>query len=61
MYQYVIEGMSNKKITTELHVTVQTVKNHMTHISEKLKANDKSHALVIAFRLGLLDLIGGSD
>ncbi len=48
--------MSNKEIAGELHVSDQTVKNHMTHILDKLYANDRTHAVVLAYRLGLLDL-----
>ena len=36
------------------------VKNHMTHILDKLYANDRTHAVVLAYRLGLLDLEGGT-
>ncbi|MDA0987731.1 MAG: LuxR C-terminal-related transcriptional regulator [Chloroflexi bacterium] len=55
----VAEGMSNKEIAGQLHVSDQTVKNHMTHILDKLYANDRTHAVVLAYRLGLLDLEGG--
>ena len=36
----VAEGMSNKEIAAQLHVSDQTVKNHMTHILDRLYAND---------------------
>src|SRR3990172_6321291 len=50
----VAEGMSNKEIASQLHVSDQTIKNHMTHILDKLYANDRTHAVVLAYRLGLL-------
>ena len=55
----VAEGMSNKEIAAQLHVSDQTVKNHMTHILDRLYANDRTHAVVLAYRMGLLDLEGG--
>ena len=54
----VAEGMSNKEIAAQLHVSDQTIKNHMTNILHRLYANDRTHAVVLAFRLGLLDLKG---
>lgn len=56
----VAEGMSNKEIASQLHVSDQTIKNHMTHILDKLYANDRTHAVVLAYRLGLLDLEVGT-
>jgi DNA-binding NarL/FixJ family response regulator len=56
----VAEGMSNKEIAAQLHVSDQTIKNHMTHILDKLYANDRTHAVVLAYRLGMLDLEGGT-
>jgi len=52
----VAEGMSNKEIASLLHVSDQTIKNHMTHILTRLQANDRTHAVVLAYRLGMLDL-----
>ncbi|MFH1559928.1 MAG: LuxR C-terminal-related transcriptional regulator [Chloroflexota bacterium] len=57
----VAEGMSNKEIAAQLHVSDQTIKNHMTHILDKLYANDRTHAVVLAYRLGLLDLEAGTS
>ena len=52
--------MSNRVIAAQLHVSDQAIKNHMTHILDKLYANDRTHAVVLAYRMGLLDLEGGT-
>ena len=52
----VAEGMTNKEIGSQLNISDQTVKNHMVNIMNKLDAHDRTHAVVIAYRVGLLDL-----
>ena len=52
----VAEGMTNKEIGNRLHISDQTVKNHMVNIMNKLDAHDRTHAVVLAYRIGLLDL-----
>ena len=53
----VAEGMTNKEIGNRLHISDQTVKNHMVNIMNKLDAHDRTHAVVLAYRIGLLDLL----
>lgn len=50
------EGLSNKEIGARLHLTAGTVKNYVSTIIAKLQANDRTHAVVTAFRQGLVDL-----
>ena len=50
----VAEGGSNKAIGGELHICERTVKNHLTGIMIKLRASDRTHAVVTAIRLGWL-------
>ena len=52
----VAEGCANKHIAARLHICEPTVKNHITVIMRKLKASDRTHAVVTAFRLGWLAL-----
>lgn len=52
----VAEGYSNKLISGELGIAERTVKNHLTTTMTKLRASDRTHAVVIAHRLGWLDL-----
>ncbi len=51
-----VEGLSNKEIGAQLHLTEGTVKNYVSAIIAKLQANDRTHAVVTALRRGLVDL-----
>ena len=50
----VAEGYSNKLIAIRLGISERTVKNHLTYIMTKLRASDRTHAVVTAVRLGWL-------
>ena len=53
--QLVSRGNSNKEIAKLLFVTEDTIKMHVKKILLKLKANDRTQAVVIAIQRGLLD------
>lgn len=52
----VAEGRSNKQVGARLGVTEDTVKAHMKSVLLKLAANDRTHAVAIALRRGLIAL-----
>jgi DNA-binding NarL/FixJ family response regulator len=52
----VAAGKSNKRIAAELDISEETVKTHMKNILPKLYASDRTHAVMIALRRGILDL-----
>ena len=52
----VAEGYSNKLISTTLGIAERTVKNHLTLTMTKLRASDRTHAVVTAVRRGWLDI-----
>ncbi len=54
--RYVAEGYSNKQIAHVLGISEQTIKNHVTSILNKLDANDRTHAVVLALRQGWIDI-----
>ena len=51
----VASGCSNKVIAGELCISEDTVKGHMKNILAKLRANDRTHAVMIAMKRGFLD------
>ncbi len=52
----VAEGCSNKIISAKLGIAERTVKNHLTSAMTKLRASDRTHAVVTAVRLGWLEI-----
>jgi DNA-binding NarL/FixJ family response regulator len=49
-------GNSNKQIAAQLAISEGTVKAHMKSILPKLSARDRTHAVMIAVKRGILDL-----
>jgi DNA-binding NarL/FixJ family response regulator len=52
----VAAGKSNKVIAAELDIAEGTVKTHMKSILPKLDASDRTHAVMIALKRGILDV-----
>jgi DNA-binding NarL/FixJ family response regulator len=52
----VAAGKSNKVIAADLLISEETVKTHMKSILPKLNAQDRTHAVMIALKRGILDL-----
>jgi len=50
------QGLTNAAIATHLHLSEGTVKNYVSDIRAKLHANDRTHAVVLAIKRGLVDL-----
>ncbi len=50
------DGHKNKQIANELSISENTVNFHIKNIVGKLGANDRTHAVTIAIRRGLLDM-----
>jgi two-component system response regulator DegU len=50
--RHIASGNSNKRIAQILQISEQTIKNHVSSIFRKLNANDRAHAVVLAFRRG---------
>jgi DNA-binding NarL/FixJ family response regulator len=49
-------GNANKQIADQLSIGEATVKSHVTNILSKLGANDRSHAVTIGLRRGIIEL-----
>ena len=54
--QLIGDGYKNKQIAGELSISENTVNFHIKNIVDKLGANDRTHAVTIAVRRGLLSL-----
>jgi DNA-binding NarL/FixJ family response regulator len=49
-------GNANKQIAHQLSISEQTVKSHITAIMSKLGANDRTHAVAIGLKRGIISL-----
>ena len=54
--QLIAQGNANKVIAERLAITEDTVKAHVRSILSKLGANDRTHAVTIALKRGIIDL-----
>jgi DNA-binding NarL/FixJ family response regulator len=49
-------GNANKIVADKLSITEETVKGHVKSILSKLGANDRTHAVTIGLRRGIIEL-----
>ena len=49
-------GNANKEIAGRLSIAEETVKSHVTNILAKLGANDRTHAVTMALKRGIIEL-----
>jgi DNA-binding NarL/FixJ family response regulator len=52
----IAKGCSNKIVADRLHISEDTVKGHVRNILEKLRANDRTHAVTIALHRGYFEI-----
>jgi DNA-binding NarL/FixJ family response regulator len=52
--QLMASGDANKLIADQLSITEETVKSHVGHILSKLGANNRTHAVTIALKRGII-------
>jgi DNA-binding NarL/FixJ family response regulator len=49
-------GNANKEIAAQLFIAEETVKSHVTSVLAKLGANDRTHAVTLALKRGIIEL-----
>src|SRR5688572_24032197 len=54
--RWVAQGNANKRVASLLGISEDTVKAHMKSILAKLDANDRTHAVTIALKRGIIDV-----
>jgi DNA-binding NarL/FixJ family response regulator len=54
----IAKGQHNQQIADYLHISVNTVKNHVRRVMKKLKVSDRTQAAVLAIELGLREVHG---
>ncbi|WP_338867588.1 response regulator transcription factor [Myxococcus stipitatus] len=53
---HVAAGNANKEVAARMGISEETVKTHMKNVLTKLSAKDRTHAVVVAVRRGIIDL-----
>jgi DNA-binding NarL/FixJ family response regulator len=51
----VARGLGNREVARELGLAEETVKSYLSNVLQKLQASDRTHAVVIALRRGMLE------
>ena len=54
--QLAADGLSNKEIASKLVISEKTAKNYIANIFSKLQVNDRTQAILVALREGLVTL-----
>jgi DNA-binding NarL/FixJ family response regulator len=54
--ELIAAGNSNKLIADRLSITEETVKGHVKNILSKLSANDRTHAVTLGLKRGIIEL-----
>ena len=54
--RHVAEGNRNRDIAEKLFISEETVKVHIKHVMDKLGASDRTQAVAIAVRRGIIQL-----
>jgi len=54
--EYISKGLLNKQIASEIDISEQTIKNHVTSILRKLNANARTEAVVIGIKRGIISI-----
>jgi DNA-binding NarL/FixJ family response regulator len=54
--QLIRDGHRNKQIADRLSISENTVNFHIKNLMDKLRANDRTHAVTIALRRGMLQI-----
>jgi two-component system, NarL family, response regulator len=56
LLQLIADGMRNKEIAATLRISEETVHSHLKNIFEKLGVNDRTLALTVAIRRGIVHM-----
>lgn len=57
--QLLADGMSNAEVASTLFVSAATVRTHVHHILQKMAVRSRAQAVAVAYRAGMVSLLGG--
>ena len=56
MLRLIANGHTNKEIGTQLSMSEETIKSQVRSILSKLATDDRTHAVVIGLKRGIIDV-----
>jgi DNA-binding NarL/FixJ family response regulator len=54
--QFISQGMTTAEIAAEMFVQTSTIKSHIYHLLQKLRVRDRTQAVALAYRSGIVHL-----
>jgi two-component system response regulator DegU len=54
--QLVADGLGTQEIAERMYISQKTVKNHLASVYEKLDARDRTQAVLMAVKMGIVKL-----
>ncbi len=56
LLQHIADGLATSEVAEKMYISQKTVKNHLASIYEKLKARDRTQAVLMAVKMGIVKL-----
>ncbi len=56
LLQHIADGLATSEVANTMYISQKTVKNHLASIYEKLQARDRTQAVLMAVKMGIVKL-----
>ena len=56
LLQHIADGLATSEVAEKMYISQKTVKNHLASIYEKLNARDRTQAVLMAVKMGIVKL-----
>lgn len=56
LLQHIADGLATSEVAEKMYISQKTVKNHLANIYEKLQARDRTQAVLMAVKMGIVKL-----
>lgn len=56
LLQHIADGLATSEVAEKMFISQKTVKNHLASIYDKLQARDRTQAVLMAVKMGIVKL-----